>query len=267
MKKNGSVQPNNDEENIKYYKDFSQDFVETTDQAHGIPKNYKWHHTSIAYRICARFVYFLAVVFSYIYTIFVLHIKVVNRKAFRACKGQGIFLYGNHTLPMGDAFAPARYIFPRRLYTVVSAANLGIPVLGKLLPMIGALVVPEKTEDMKKLMDAMEYHLKHKRVIIIFPEAHQWPYCSFIRPFEETSFGFPVRFDAPVFCMTTTFQRRRFGNKPKITTYIDGPFYPDLGEGKRNAKKKLHDEVYECMRKRSENSTYEYVRYVKESDV
>ncbi len=264
MRKDANNESDKSTENIRYYRDFNQDFVETTDQAHGIPASYKWHHTNLLYRFCAVFVYAAAVVFSYIYTIFVLHIKIENRRAFGKCKGEGIFLYGNHTLPMGDAFAPARYIFPRRLYTVVSAANLGIPVLGKLLPMIGALVVPENPGDMKKLMNAMEYHLKHKRVIIIFPEAHQWPYCSFIRPFEETSFDFPVRFDAPTFCMTTTFQRRRHGDKPKITTYIDGPFYPDQTLGKKKAKKKLHDEVYECMKKRSENTTYEYIRYVKE---
>ncbi len=263
MRKDANNESDKSTENIRYYRDFNQDFVETTDQAHGIPASYKWHHTNLLYRFCAVFVYAAAVVFSYIYTIFVLHIKIENRSAFKKCKGEGIFLYGNHTLLMGDAFAPARYIFPRRLYTVVSSANLGIPVLGKLLPMIGALVVPENPGDMKKLMEAMEYHLKHKRVIIIFPEAHQWPYCSFIRPFEETSFDFPVRFDAPVFCMTTTFQRRRHGDKPKITTYIDGPFYPDQTLGKKKAKKKLHDEIYECMKKRSENSTYDYIRYVK----
>jgi arginine utilization protein RocB len=50
---------------------------------------------------------------------------------------------------------------------------------------------------------------------------------------------------------------------PKITVYIDGPFYPETDLRVRDAQKKLRDQIYETMKKRSENSTYERIKYVK----
>ena len=46
-------------------------------------------------------------------------------------------------------------------------------------------------------------------------------------------------------------------------TYIDGPFYPDLSLGKKDAVEKLRDDVYGAMKKRvDENPKYNYCDYV-----
>ncbi len=229
-----------------------------------IPASYKWLHTNLLYRAVARVLYTIAAAVGFFWSICVMHTKVVNRKAFRECKGKGYFLYGNHTQVIGDVFTPARYIAPTRLFAVVSAANLGIPVIGKILPMLGALVVPRSLDEMSQLLNAIDYHLKHKRCIVIYPEAHVWPYCSFIRPFPATSFRFPVMYNAPSFCMTTVYHRRRIGKKPKATVYIDGPFYARKDVKPKEAQKILRDEIYECMSKRAKSGTYEYVRYTEQ---
>ncbi len=250
-------------EEVRYYREFTDDFVESGQQDKRLPEGYQWLHRNPLYRAAAAILYGIAVIFAFFYSHFVLHIRVVGREKFKACRGKGIFLYGNHTQPVGDAFAPAMYICPKRLYTVAGAANLGIPVLGKLLPMLGALILPESFSQMKSFQEAMQYHLEHGRCIIIYPEAHVWPYCSFVRPFPETSFHYPVQYGEPVYCMTTTYQKRRHGEKPRITTYIDGPFEPDLNLSKKEAIRKLHDEISDCMQDRSRASTYEYIRYEK----
>ncbi len=253
-------------EETRYYREYTEDFVESRQQEEKLPEDFVWLHENIFYRAAAAVLYGIAFIFSFFYSYFGLHIRVVGREKLKNCKGQGIFLYGNHTQPVGDAFAPAMYIFPKRLYTVAGAANLGIPLLGRLLPMLGALIVPQSMAQMKPFLNAIGYHLEHGRCIIIYPEAHVWPYCSFVRPFPETSFRYPVQFGAPAYCMTTTYQKRRRGQKPGITTYIDGPFYPEQELGKKAAQRKLHDEIYQCMQERSQASTYQYIRYVRKPE-
>ena len=84
-----------------------------------------------------------------------------------------------------------------------------------------------------------------------------------IRDFSDTSFAYPVKLNSPVFSATVTYTKRKLTSIPKVTVYIDGPFYPDTAMRTRDAQKKLRDEVYATMKKRSENSTYERIKYVK----
>jgi 1-acyl-sn-glycerol-3-phosphate acyltransferase len=152
------------------------------------------------------------------------------------------------------------------MYAVASTANLGIPVIGKLLPLMGALPIPESLQEMKKFIAAIQYRIKENKCVVIYPEAHVWPFCNFVRPFPITSLQFPVSTKSPSFCMTTTYQKRRMGKKPKITVYIDGPFWPDHSLKEKEQQKKLCREIYDCMVKLSSNSTYEYIQYEKEPE-
>ncbi|MDO5294516.1 MAG: acyl-phosphate glycerol 3-phosphate acyltransferase [bacterium] len=258
---------NENNRNIRYYQTFSDDFIKSVNQKQEIPQRYKWVHTNRCYLALAKLLYGIALIFGMIYSRVILQIHVVNKKALKEAKGSGYFLYGNHTQPIGDVFAPARYIFPKRMYAIASPANLGIPVIGTILPMLGGLIIPGTMGQMKEFMEAIEYHIQKKSCIVIYPEAHVWPYCSFIRPFPETSFRFPVQCNAPCYSMTTTYQKRKRGRRPKITVFIDGPFYPDLAKGKKREQRRLHDEVYAAMVRRSKNNTYVYIDYQKQEKV
>ncbi len=251
-------------ENVRTYRDYTDDFVESKDQEITLPDGYTWIHRNIFYRAASGVLYAGGFVYAYIYTKFVLHIKVVNRRVLTKYRNTGYFLFGNHTQPIGDPSGPYRYTFPKRSYFIMSPSNLGIPVLGRFLPMFGGLPLPDSYSGMKEFIEAVRYHIEHKRCIVIFPEAHLWPWCSFIRPFPDTSFRFPVMLNVPSFCMTVTYQESRKGRKPGVTVYIDGPFYPDTTLGAKAARKDLHDRIFACMQERSRNSTCEYIKYVKE---
>uniref|UniRef100_UPI0040285D67 hypothetical protein n=1 Tax=Agathobacter sp. TaxID=2021311 RepID=UPI0040285D67 len=67
----------------------------------------------------------------------------------------------------------------------------------------------------------------------------------------------------PVFALTNTYQQRKFSHKPKMVTYIDGPFYADTSLPVRQQKKMLRDQVYETMKKRAKNNTVVCIRYEK----
>ncbi|MCD7717247.1 MAG: hypothetical protein LUI39_12495 [Lachnospiraceae bacterium] len=248
------------------YRNYTDDFVKSAGQDETLPEDYRWIHKNFFYRLISAALYGAALVFALIYDRLVLHIRVENRKVLKEAAKTGCFLYGNHTQPMGDVFGPALYCFPMRMSAIASPSNMGIPVIGKLLPMLGGLFIPDSMGQMKQFMEAVRYHVEKKRCIVIYPEAHVWPWCTFIRPFQATAFRFPVQFQVPAFCMTTTYQQRKHGRKPKPVVYIDGPFYAEPGRNKREQQMELHDRIYACMESRSLASTCEYIHYQKEAD-
>ena len=238
---------------IKYYNTYNDDFVESQNQNYKLKKNYKWIHR-VPYILYIPFL-----IFSFIYTKFILKVKIKNKKIL---KNKNFFIYANHTQVLGDAFMPYCLLFPKKPKIIVSSSNLGIKGIGKLLPYLGALPIPNDIHQMKEFINAINYYAKRKP-IIIYPEAHVWPYNTFIREFPITSFDFPVTNNTAVYTMTTTYQKRKHFKKPQITIYFDGPFYPDNLETKKEKMKNLHDKVYNSMVKQSTNSTYSYIEYKK----
>lgn len=247
------------EERTRRYRSFDQDFLETRDQDYRVPEGYQWVREDLPFRIASTAIYGVALVVSNVYCRLFLHVRFRGAGKLRREK-DGCFLYGNHTQPIGDVFDPALACFPKRIYTVVSPANLAIPVIGKLLPYLGALPTSDTLSGMKQLTAAIQLRLQQGRCVVIYPEAHVWEYCTMIRPFSETAFKFPVKYQKPVYTMTTTYQKRRFGRKPAITVYIDGPFSPE-GDTPKQAAHNLCEAVGRTMQARGKQNTCTYIRY------
>lgn len=248
---------------IKYFESFDEDFFQDG-KVHKLKEDYKWIRKDFPSRFLSALIYANAVIFGNLYCRLFLHTKIEGAKKLRILKGKGFFLYGNHTQPVGDVFLPALACFPKRIYTVVNPANLDLPVIGKILPFLGALPIPDTLSKMKEFNIAAEQRINEGHPVIIYPEAHVWEYYCGIRPFSDTSFKFPVKCGCPAFCMTTTYQKRRFFKRPKTTLYIDGPFYP-AGDTKKEKAESLRNQIKETMEKRSENSNCEYIKYLKKS--
>ena len=192
--------------------------------------------------------------------------KVKNRRILkRIPKSQGCFLYGNHTQAIADAFVPSLCVFPRSVYTIVHANNVSMPVLGKLNAYMGALPVPNTLKSARNFRAAISTRFQEGNGVMIYPEAHIWPYYIGIRNFPATAFRYPAQHHAPCFVLTNTYQRRR-GKKPRMVTYLDGPFYPDKSLPPKAATQKLRNDIYSVMTQRSGQSNCEYIRYVKREE-
>lgn len=244
----------------RFYSSFDEDFTESAAQDFTIPDGYRFVRRDLPSRLLSALCYGAALLFSSVYCGLFLRLRVHGREKLKAA-GSGFFLYGNHTQPVGDVFTPALCVLPRRIYTVVSPANFGIPVIGKLLPYLGALPVTGTLRGLKALEEAIEYRLARGNPIVLYPEAHVWEYCTFIRPFDEAAFRFPAKAEKPCFSMTVTYRKSRFMQRPIMEVFLDGPFY---GEGKtvRERTADLAHRVHETMCERAKNSVYEYIRYV-----
>lgn len=247
------------EKKIRYYTSFTDDFEESANQSYILPEDYKWVRTDIGSKIASALIYALAVIFSSVYCKFFLHMKVGDRSVLKGIKG-GFFIYGNHTQPVGDVFIPALCVFPKRIYTVVSTANYGIPVIGKILPFLGALPVVNSLHGIKELNKAIGYRIERGNPIVIYPEAHVWEYYTDIRPFPDTSFKFPVKFDKPAFAMTVTYKKSKLFKRPIMEVFLDGPFYGKGATAKERAEN-LRNEIFSVMKSRSQNSNAVYIEY------
>lgn len=251
-----------------YYNSFSDDFITTKNQSKTIPENYKFIKKNPFATVFGVILFAIFKLIAHFYAHFTLRLKIVGRdklKIYVKSTGKGYYIYANHVLPYGDVYNPVLYN-PVQPYYICDSSNLGIPILGPLLPYVGALPIPDFIRGKKNLFDAISARAKQGKAIVIYPEAHVWPYYTNIRPFETTGFNFPVRDNLPIFTATTTFQSRgkkHQNKKPRVTIYIDGPFYPNESLDKKARIASLHDRAYDTLTSRTKLSTYKYITYEK----
>jgi 1-acyl-sn-glycerol-3-phosphate acyltransferase len=254
----------NDGHRVKtcYYASYEEDFVESGNQDFALPEDYRWTPVGIGGKVASSLAWALGLLVAYPFCKLHLHARFTGAERLKASGDRGAFVYCNHTQPVGDALMPALPIFPKRNFTVVSPANLGIPVLGRILPALGALPVPGTLAGLRKLDAAIEQRIEEGAFVVIYPEAHVWPWFTGIRPFPDTSFAYPVKLGVPAFSMTTTYERRRGKDKPRAHVYVDGPFWPNPSLGKKGQREDLKDRVRSCMERRADNSDCSYVEYL-----
>lgn len=247
-----------------YYSKFTDNIVNSANQDFSLPDDYQIIPTSLSARIWNVFVRYLAAGFGWVYSRIFLHVHVVGKEKLSSFKNTGYFVYANHTQPMGDAFTPLTIYPVKKFYAIADQANWGIPIIGKYLVRYGGLPVGNDLKQSFKLIKAIKTVIQEKHgMVLIYPEAHVWPYYTKIRPFNDTSMHFPVQLKAPSFTATTTYQKKRFFKRPKITIYIDGPFKVDPTLAKKKAQKKLHDEIWKSLTNRAKLSNYNYYHYQK----
>lgn len=256
-------------ERVIYYADeLNEEFSKAQIKAKAIDGDYRYLRPSLWGRLAHLLWY--RVVFT---PIAVLHSRVIHghrtvgREKLKPFRGKGYFMYGNHTQAVGDAFIPNVLDLQQDHYVIVHPNNVSMPLLGRITPHLGALPLPDDMEAYRNFISAVEQRVSEGNAVVIYPEAHIWPYYTGVRPFGDGSFGYPVKLGVPVFCFTNTYQPRRCFKRPRIVTYIDGPFYPDEALPARRRRAQLRDEIYECMRDRASLSSVEWIKYVRRESI
>ena len=198
--------------------------------------------------------------------------SIKNRKVLKSIKGkQGFFLYGNHTNVLSDAFQPSLTKYTKRFYIIVNPDCTSIPGIQNIVMMLGAIPLANTISSKKNFIKCIRARIAEGHCVTIYPEAHIWPFYTKLRDFPSETCHYPVKLNVPCFTMTTCYRKHRgllsFIKRPKTTSYIDGPFYPDASLPPKEAAKKLSDEMKAVMRERLETySTYDYIEYVKVDD-
>lgn len=253
------------EQQVIYYTDeLNEEFSTFKTTPRAIDASYDYDDSSFGKKVRRFFCYRIVMYpFAYLYTKLVFRRKVVGADLLKPYRKQGIFLFGNHTQPMGDALMQACLTYPRLNYVIIHPNNLNVPVFGKMVPALGGLPIPDGVSAYRNFRNAIENRIRRGNPVVIYPEAHIWPYYTHIRPFAETSFAYPVQMKAPTFCFVNTYKDRGKGRRPQIVTYIKGPFFPDENLTAKEQRKQLRNLVYDQMVQLSQHSDVEYVKYIK----
>ncbi len=251
-------------EKIIYYEDeLNDEFSDAKIEPRVIDEKYIFIHKNPFWNVCSYLIqHVLSVPIKVLYAKFKFHIKYIGREKYKECKRTGFFIYGNHTQSFADTFIISNTVYPKINFLIVNPENVSMKGLGNFVQMFGAIPIPNKMNGMKKFMEAVKKRVNDGHSMTIFPEAHIWPYYTKIRPFKSVSFKYPVEMKKPAFCVTNTYKRYK-KDKVQIVTYIDGPFYPDSTLSKKEAQQKLRDEIYDTMVKRSKESNYECIKYIR----
>lgn len=261
-------------EKIVYYTDeISDDFSGNKIKTKQLKENFKYVKRNPFHHAMAWLLYYVfAVPFGSLFCWLKLRTKVKNKKALKGFRRKGIFVYANHTQKGCDAFLPALAVYPKRNYVMVHKDAVSIKGLKNIVLMLGGIPVANTLNNMRLMKGCVEKRIRNKHSVTIYPEASIWPYNTQIRNFKDTSFRYPVELDSPVFAQTIVYRKRNgisklWSDKPFATIYIDGPFFADKSLPKKEATKKLRDEVYNAMVCRADvPENYAYIKYVKKED-
>ena len=256
-----------DKRTVIYYEDELHDeFSTAVIEARRIDESYIYDRSG-PWRAFTRFFWYriVATPLAFMYVKLNLHQRSVGREKLRPFRRTGFYLYGNHTNAVGDPLTPNIFCFPKHVSFIVHANNVSMPFLGRINPSLGAIPLPDTREAYKRFIDCVNGRIEKGHAVVIYPEAHIWPYYTKIRPFPDASFGYACKSGTPVFCFVNTYQKRGKKKKPRTVTYIEGPFYPDTGLPLKESRKKLRDEVYDTMCRLAEHSDVEVIKYIKKT--
>lgn len=229
-----------------------------------IDGSYRYIGSGLLHRVAA-FVFYRVIMtpIAFIYTRLKFSERYVGKEKLKAYRGRGFFIYSNHTQMLGDAFSPNVVAFPKRVYVVVSSANLALPVIGGKTALLGALPLPDDVRAARHFTEAVKRRLSEGAAIAVYPEAHVWEYYTGLRPFGGEAFELPVMAGAPVFAVTRVYRKRRHGARPKCVLYVDGPFIPNAALSRRAARDELCEQVKAAMLARTKLSDAELIKYEK----
>lgn len=250
---------------IIYYQDeHNDDFSETVKNIKPLPKDYRYVHDTFLEKFLGFIAYRLILTpFGWLFVKLKYHHKFVVSKEVKKMK-QGFLLYGNHTAAVADVFLPSLFSLKRKNYILAGEQARSLTKILPIMRSVGSIPLAENLSQNREMMRCIKQRLNENASVLIRPEAHVWPYYTDIRPFPSTSFKYAPLFNAPVVCMTACYQKRKFSKKPKMITYIDGPFYADPDLSIKENAEMLRNITYDTMRSRvKEHSTYAYYEYRK----
>ncbi len=255
---------------VYYHDELRDDFSELGLSRPPVPENYKYKRTNWFNTIVSGILYHgIAKPILYLYCVF--HgIRVKGRRNLKKLDGHGCFIYANH-VGFSDVlkFQADIFFFHRRVNILGYSDSLSMPVVRNLTRALGYLPLPLKGDlkNMMRLQEAFEFYIKKKQHILIFPEAHIWPYYTKVRPFRDGSFLYPAKCNAPILPVVTTWRKSKLSKKAKQTLYVLEPIFPKPGLSVNDNKEYLHDEALRVMQETANSvPQYEYYKYIKVED-
>ena len=252
---------------IHYTDELHDDFAGNHIHPQVIGDQFRYGGRPPLWNLMGAFLYrLIAFPIAWLYCHLWFHVRIQNKQSLRQLRKTGYFLYANHSQTLHDAFEPSLISFPKKCHIITSADAVSIPFLRNIVLMLGAIPFPGSLTAAKNFRASIHHAICKNHAIMIYPEAHIWPYYTGVRNFSADSFIYPVRLNAPVVAVAIKYRQRHIFRRlpPCITVILSDPFYPDPTKNVRQARQLLRDQVYDFLKKTlcvPDNA--EYIRYEK----
>ena len=255
-----------------YWKDETKDdFDEVGLKRPPVPENYKYKRTNPINNFFSAILYHGIAKPVLGFYCLCKGIRIKGKKNIKKLGGKGAFIFSNH-VAITDVFKYQAYVFfgRRRVNILGYSDSLSMPVVKHLTRALGylPLPLPGDIRNMVSLVDAFKFYIEKRQYILIYPEAHIWPYYTKIRNFHSGSFNYPAKLEAPILPIVTTWRKSKLCKKPKQILYILEPIFPDPNLSAAENKQIMYDKTLAAMKKCADSvPQYEYIKYIKvESD-
>jgi len=216
-----------------------------------VDTRYRFVNRNIFFRFCSTLLfYIIAIPLLDIVSLLFFGLKIKGKKNLRYLKG-GAVTVTNHFHVL-DSPMVACSLFPRRPFFATLKSNLEIPVVRRLVRLLGGVPIPESPKALHAFMESMRAELENGRIVHFYPEASLWPWHDALRPFRNGAFHLAVKSGVPVLPMVFTFREAkgplsRMRKKPLVTLNIGEPSYPAEHGSDRERVQKMRSDVRDTM--------------------
>lgn len=216
-----------------------------------VDEHYRFVNRNVFFRLGSNLVFYLiAMPLLSIGSRLVFGLKIIGKKNLRYVKG-GAVTVTNHVHFL-DSPMVACTLFPRKPLFASLQSNFEIPVVRRLVRILGGVPIPESPKALGAFMDAMRAQLQKGRIVHFYPEASLWPWHDKLRPFKNGAFHLAVKSGVPVVPMVFTYRKpgwlmSRLRKKPLLTLRIGEPEYPAQSGSERSRVMEMRQAVVDSM--------------------
>lgn len=163
----------------------------------------------------------------------VLGLSIRGRKNLWALRGKGAVLVCNHAHTLDCTFV-AMLAAPRRVVFTAAALNFSGPVIGPLIRLLGAVLVPPPDSSpctVCRFVRQAARAVRSGRLVCVYPEGELIPYCPDLREFRDGAFLIAALASAPVVPIVVTCRERKglwrfLKRRPCLTVTAGRPLEP-----------------------------------------
>ena len=178
-------------ERIIYYKDeLNDDFSGLDINVKPLGEGYQYIQKGWLFKIF-EFVFYYAVMIPVVFMLqkVVSFQKFANRSVMKKAGKDGCFIVSNHTQVQNDSYIGPLATFPKKCFIVSNPHVLSIRGMRLGMKAYGVIPLGSNLDEKKEFLDCIETRVNEGKAVIIYPEAHVWPYYTKIRPFDYQAFG------------------------------------------------------------------------------
>jgi 1-acyl-sn-glycerol-3-phosphate acyltransferase len=158
-------------------------------------------------------------------------LQVSGRENKRILREQGCVVISNHCHYFDTVFA-GQGLFPKRLYISVAQRNFEVPVVRRILRIVGAFPIPARALGYKTIAGPVGEALRRGHHVLILPEGDLVYLSQEIYRFKPGAFYMSCLHQAPILPMVYVFTKRyrRDGSenihRPRMRQVFGEPLYP-----------------------------------------